>query len=719
MEINIYQSILNSILTPLFPFASLLREQRLIASLNLLANMTKKLPPEIKINRRPTRVACEFCHSKHLQCDESRPCKNCVKRGLRNSCQDVVRKKKIKTQKGIGISLKKRKNPGELILRDLNMQKVNKGLPKKRGRKRKNTKASSKSFNQTHSESSKRDQIQQIDTVKQNYDETITPGSGMSKAILPYSISITTLNKLLSPLQDLPPLISDEQFSRQDFRREPGQTSKRSKIIDTTQTEAFQSDSPFISDYQIDIGQDKGRESHNGNIQQPPITQSDIQNKQEPGKTSGKFVDFTTELITKRSFQFAVAGNKDSNMGKTRGHDTPSDNQLNLSVSEIPTDNLNRLVTASEMTKGYPASISSSSLPNEQIKRISTDDSTKFGSTVGAKHDSDNIGSFSTSMDQVPESNHSLGSSDAQSDSSGKNFISTSANDEYSKLTDLIRTNPASPSNELWKEISQGTDDGYIFLPYIEIDVEDNTMKTSYPNNNTPISNGNNARPIQQMPNTAREIPHDLQEEEDYTSPLIMRHLIKKPDDIYLTSIVKAYQYPKAYHALISYLKVRFNKEQLIEVAKSMAKYRPSFISATKSLYENDLIFTERSFQRTLLEYEHLINMSPSPTIIWRRTGEIVALTSEFATMTGYSKMSLLSKRTFIVELMDDESALRYFRSFSEMAFGDLNATYLTNCSIRKANEDKYLKCSCVWTIKRDVFDIPMLIVGQFLPVLF
>jgi PAS domain-containing protein len=354
----------------------------------------------------------------------------------------------------------------------------------------------------------------------------------------------------------------------------------------------------------------------------------------------------------------------------------------------------------------------------------------------------------------IPSSNNSIG-----------NFDPTNANDEYVQLPDLLNTNLPTPrngfiqtnkNNELITEFStkfeslsnEGNngngngstsiidnstnnntaffdenvfdiddDDDIDTRPFISINLENGTMISSYPNNSTPNSFVYNSD-HSQMPNTAKEIPKDFEQNDNYTSPLIMRHVIKQPDDIYLTNIVKAYQYPIAYHALIAYLKKRFNKRQLLEIAKCMAKYRPSFISATKNLYENDLIFTERSLQRTLLEYESLISISPSPTIIWRRTGEIVALTNEFAVMTGYSKMSLLTKRTFIVELMDDESTINYFKSFSEFAFGDLNATYLTDCNLRKAEDDNYLRCCCVWTIKRDVFDIPMLIVGQFLPVL-
>jgi len=614
----------------------------------------------------------------------------------------------MRNQKGITTSMKKKKNPGELILKGIEMRNQSKnfkhGVKKSKGKRSACLKTTDRIRPQI---------LAETDCIKQLYDEPISPDSTTSKAILPYSISITTLNKLLNPLQGFQPLISDGPPSKQPLQQESEFGQKKDTGIGTDNTVTFQLSPQFITDYQSDPSQDKDRGNSRDITGQRSIPSNTTDNQALNGSEQVNNAN-TTKLMQTGSLQYpaTVTIKDDTSKMQQKQKIHSSSNQFNLIVPDIPVENMNHMLQAPSVAKDYTgtiSSINSSSMKNNQDQ--SFDNSDKLRSTDRS--------SFSANKVRRSSSDRPSIASETLSESSAKNFISASANDEYSKLTDLIHTDPESPSDELWKEISEGTDDGYIFLPFIEIDVEDNTMKTSYPDNNTPISNGNNAKRIQQMPNTARRIPHDLQEEEDYSSPLIMRHLIKKPDDIYLTNIVKAYQYPKAYHALISYLKMRFNKDQLIEVAKSMAKYRPSFISATKSLYENDLIFTERSFQRTLLEYEHLINMSPSPTIIWRRTGEIVALTNEFATMTGYSKMSLLSKRTFIVELMDDESALRYFKSFSEMAFGDLNATYLTDCNIRKANNDEYLKCSCVWTIKRDVFDIPMLIVGQFLPVLF
>ncbi|QPG73080.1 hypothetical protein FOA43_000385 [Brettanomyces nanus] len=490
-----------------------------------------------------------------------------------------------------------------------------------------------------------------------------------SKAILPFSLSVATLNKLLShasgvlppsqvPTFQLPPKPQSHLASSQI---DPAFNSSTIRVINPDNT----SDNANVSTLSDHIP-----------------TEVSSHTPQYSAFDSG--VDLQSTVDPEEPLEFNAPSSRRPSLASI----SASSHTLN-----VPHQSSNQELLSA------PASIDSSVYKQKQLQHSSRDSSPHH--------------QFPNALDRKsPE-----GSSD---NSSGKKFMSTTANDEYVKLTDLLNTNPPSPSQDFLEDFSGhiDTDDDYhISLPFIEIGIDDNSMRTSYTNNTTPnsyIYNGEHSH----MPNTAREIPHDLQEDDDFTSPLIMRHVIKKPDDIYLTSIVKAYQYPKAYHALIAYLKQRFDKNQLIEVAKCMAKYRPSFIAATKSLYENDLIFTERSFQRALLEYEQLISLSPSPTIIWRRTGEIVALTNGFATMTGYSKMSLLSKRTFIVELMDDESTLKYFQSFSEMAFGDLNATYLTDCNLRKADDNDYLKCCCVWTIKRDVFDIPMLIVGQFLPVL-
>ncbi|KAK6456550.1 transcriptional regulator regulator of drug sensitivity [Scheffersomyces xylosifermentans] len=192
----------------------------------------------------------------------------------------------------------------------------------------------------------------------------------------------------------------------------------------------------------------------------------------------------------------------------------------------------------------------------------------------------------------------------------------------------------------------------------------------------------------------------------------------KEPEEIY-AKVKKPFSYTPGYHSLIAYLRKRFTKPMLVKMAESMAAYRPSFIACTNSLKEGDLIFMEQCFQRTLLTYDNFIRVSGTPTIVWRRTGEIAYVGNEFCILTGWTKDELLGKqRKFIVELLDDKSVLEYFQLFSRIAFGDFLGATMTECTLLTPKKDVKIRTGCMWTLKRDVFGIPMMIVGNFLPIL-
>ncbi|KAK9449888.1 uncharacterized protein V1518DRAFT_404969 [Limtongia smithiae] len=190
----------------------------------------------------------------------------------------------------------------------------------------------------------------------------------------------------------------------------------------------------------------------------------------------------------------------------------------------------------------------------------------------------------------------------------------------------------------------------------------------------------------------------------------------RDPETVY-ASVTQPFSYTPGYHGLIAYLKSRFDRPHLMRLARCMAAFRPSFIACTKTLKEEDLIFMEKCFQRTLLEYEKFISYSGTPTIVWRRTGQVAAVGKEFCILTGWTKDQLLGKRTFVVELMDDHSVLEYFEGFSKLAFGDSRGATMMECTLLSPSGKK-IPTACTWTIKRDVFDIPMMIVGNFLPIL-
>ncbi|KAH8684250.1 hypothetical protein BGZ60DRAFT_367110 [Tricladium varicosporioides] len=282
-------------------------------------------------------------------------------------------------------------------------------------------------------------------------------------------------------------------------------------------------------------------------------------------------------------------------------------------------------------------------------------------------------------------------------------------------------------------------------------------------------------------------------------------------------TVHEPYSYTAGFHSLTAFLQRRFSPNKTLRIAKSLASIRPSFISCTKTLGRQDLIFMEKCFQRTLFEYEDFMVNCCTPTLVCRRTGEIAAVNKEFTLLTGWKKDVLLGQEAnlnvntgkspnsganssgpnsvgntgkaglatprmrplslteaqgkegrpqpvFLAELLDDDSVIEFYEDFARLAFGDSRGSVTARCrllkyqtkeglegspemttkgeeqnkrkeiaggiggmggrvreidgehGISRLERDGKMDCTYCWTVKRDVFDIPMMIVMNFLP---
>ncbi|ORX54031.1 hypothetical protein DM01DRAFT_1042251 [Hesseltinella vesiculosa] len=182
-------------------------------------------------------------------------------------------------------------------------------------------------------------------------------------------------------------------------------------------------------------------------------------------------------------------------------------------------------------------------------------------------------------------------------------------------------------------------------------------------------------------------------------------------------AIDKPFNYAEGFHYLIQYVQKNMNRVDLMRISRALAKFRPSFLVLIMNLTEEDLIFMEKCIQRTLLEYEKLINFSGTPTAVWRRTGEICLLGKEFCLLTQWTKEMILNKKTYIYELMDCASAVEYWENFSRHAFDNTDTSRYYSC-VLLSPQNKPIPCTFCFMIKRDIFDLPSVIVGNFLPIL-
>ncbi|CDO95799.1 unnamed protein product [Kluyveromyces dobzhanskii CBS 2104] len=207
-----------------------------------------------------------------------------------------------------------------------------------------------------------------------------------------------------------------------------------------------------------------------------------------------------------------------------------------------------------------------------------------------------------------------------------------------------------------------------------------------------------------------REIPHDAE----------ISHTLRftTPSEIY-SLVREAFPSTTGFHALLRYLKRRFEKNILVEMCRCLAELRPIFIASTIDLTDEDMVFMEKSHQRTLLEYEKFISQVGTPTCVWRRNGQISYVNDEFSLLTGWNRLELFNKMSFIVELMDDDTVMEYFNTFTRVAYqGFRGAERMKVCNLLTPIEGNVIKCCCLWTLKRDAFGLPMMIIGNFMPIL-
>ena len=292
----------------------------------------------------------------------------------------------------------------------------------------------------------------------------------------------------------------------------------------------------------------------------------------------------------------------------------------------------------------------------------------------------------------------------------------------------------------------------------------------------------------QQPPTSTASTSTITPTQNDQTMPS-RRH--RNPSEVY-SNVTQPYSYTAGFHSLTALIQGRFSPRKTAHIAKALAAIRPSFISCTMRLNRDDLVFMEKCLQRTLWGLEEVISATGTPTIICRRTGEVVAAGKEFSILTGWSKDVLLGREpnlninkggdssefrgtgassrggqntpkppdqkpytsVNIVNLLDDESACDFFDDYAHLAFGDSRGTVTTPCKLlryktaqdtgldsniesedesgpkqqRDAGEagmqtlgqaDGKVACMLCWTVKRDVFDIPMLFVINVSPAKF
>ncbi|KAF2679820.1 transcription activator of gluconeogenesis [Lentithecium fluviatile CBS 122367] len=329
-------------------------------------------------------------------------------------------------------------------------------------------------------------------------------------------------------------------------------------------------------------------------------------------------------------------------------------------------------------------------------------------------------------------------------------------------------------------------------------------VNSGYDNENpmsaaTFFANAQQSHP-QRSPTTGRRQPENHSSngplQPVHTNAVRKRHQGARPS-IY-ASVTKPHNYNSSFHRLYEFLLTKYAPVHLNKALKALHKFRPVLLTNAGHLDDEDLIYQEKNLQRSLVTMLQNFAEVGTPSLICRRSGEVVGMNKEFEILTGWKREILLghapnanvnrgdqtdrgsvqNQRTptlpgqepdpgphavNLLELMDQASGVQYLDDFSDLCFEDplgkghrrVNMLrYLTKedmariqdranalangkpvkpeptikhedasihqgeAAMRNLGANGLIDAMIMWHIKRDNFDMPMLVAMQIMPML-
>ncbi|KAF5355401.1 hypothetical protein D9757_012551 [Collybiopsis confluens] len=151
----------------------------------------------------------------------------------------------------------------------------------------------------------------------------------------------------------------------------------------------------------------------------------------------------------------------------------------------------------------------------------------------------------------------------------------------------------------------------------------------------------------------------------------------------YEAGLLKPYNYVKGYARLSRWMDRNVSQESKQQILQPLSVLRPKFRAVAQSLRDIDLVFIEEAFERLLLDYDRVFSAMGVPACLWRRTGEIYKGNREFSELVGIDGYLLRDGKLCIYELMAEESAVNYWEKYGHVAFDSSQKAVLTSCVLR------------------------------------
>jgi hypothetical protein len=196
-----------------------------------------------------------------------------------------------------------------------------------------------------------------------------------------------------------------------------------------------------------------------------------------------------------------------------------------------------------------------------------------------------------------------------------------------------------------------------------------------------------------------------------------MNKLLKAKMD---AGLLKPFNYVKGYARLNQYMEQNLQQLSRVRILRQLDRFRPRFRERMQSLTDMELVRVEMWFDKSLMEYDRVFSSMAIPACCWRRTGEIYRGNKEMAELIHVPMSKLRDGNIALHEIIAEPSLVSYWEKFGAIAFDPTQKAILTSCSLKNPDpnsKDPEIRCCFSFTVKRDMYNIPALIVGNFLPI--
>ncbi|KDN38564.1 hypothetical protein K437DRAFT_291790 [Tilletiaria anomala UBC 951] len=160
----------------------------------------------------------------------------------------------------------------------------------------------------------------------------------------------------------------------------------------------------------------------------------------------------------------------------------------------------------------------------------------------------------------------------------------------------------------------------------------------------------------------------------------------------YEAGLLRPYNHVNGYARLNRWMERNVSPASRRRILKPLSVFRPAFRAVAQSLTNIDLIYIEEAFERLLLDYDRVFSTQGIPACLWRRTGEIYKGNKEFAELVGVQIDALREGRLCIYELMAEESAVNYWEKYGAVSFDPGQKAVLTTCVLKTRNPPRQQK---------------------------